>query len=176
MSAMRAVVYPEPEEECWLAVQTRYRFEKKVAQELSDKGMKVFLPLRTENRAWCDRSRVVQIPLFPGNTFVQAAPCLVLRVQVLQTPGVLGFASAGGAMAVVPAKQIEDLRRVLVRDVQLEMCPFVAFGKRVRVRTGSLEGLEGVVAPRDPGKLVISVAAIQRSVAIEIEDHQWELV
>ena len=37
-------------EKFWVAVQMRYRFEKKVAEQLSGKGMEVFLPACFEVR------------------------------------------------------------------------------------------------------------------------------
>jgi len=175
-SAARACVAPEPEPEVWFAVQTRYRFEKKVAEHLSSKGIEVFLPLRTENREWSDRQKQVKVPLFPGYAFVHSARSLAMRLQVLQTAGVMGFVNFAGTAAVVPQKQIEDLRLLLIQDVPFSLYPFLRAGQRVRIRGGCLHGLEGLLTQRDKGKLVISIESIQRSLAIEIQGYEVELI
>jgi transcription antitermination factor NusG len=167
---------PEPEAAVWFALQTRYRFEKKVAAQLSSKGMEVFLPLRTENREWNDRRKLVTVPLFPGYAFVRSARSLALRLLVLQTAGVMGFVSLAGTAAIVPHKQIEDLRLLLEQSVPFSLCPFLKAGQRVRIRGGCLQGLEGLRTDRDEGKLVISIESIQRSLAIELQGHEVEFI
>src|SRR5208282_4406051 len=98
----------------WFAVQTRYRFEKKVAAQLTQKGCKVYLPLRTEQHLWSDRQKAVTVALFPGYAFVQIDSSREARHRVLQTAGLIGFVSFGGTMIPVPAKQLNDLHLLLL--------------------------------------------------------------
>jgi len=49
-------------------------------------------------------------------------------------------------------------------------------GQRVRVRSGCLCGLEGLLLQNEKGKMVISIESIQRSLAIEITGYELELV
>ena len=162
--------------QAWFAVQTRYRFEKKVAEQLSGKGMDVFLPLRKETRDWNDRKKVVTVPLFPGYAFVQSDRSVLGRVLVLQTLGVMGFMSSAGTAAIVPQKQVEDLRRLLAEDVPFVLHPFVLEGQHVRVRGGGLDGVEGIVTQREKDRLVISIESIQRSLALEIPGYELEMI
>jgi transcription antitermination factor NusG len=173
-SAAKVALLREPEAEVWFALQTRYRFEKKVAAQLASKGMEVFLPLRTENRKWSDRQKLVTVPLFPGYAFVRAARSVALRLLVLQTAGVMGFVSFAGTAAIVPQKQIDDLRLLLAQAVPFSLYPFLRAGQRVRIRGGCLHGVEGLLTQRDKGKLVISIESIQRSLAIEIQGYEVE--
>jgi transcription antitermination factor NusG len=166
----------EPAPPQWFAVQTRYRFEKRVVAQLGLKCVEAYLPLRTEHHTWSDRERVVTIPLFPGYMFVQIAASRGVRQVVLQTAGLIGFVSFGGIVVSVPAKQIEDLRLLLQQKVLFSLHPFVRTGQRVRIRGGCLHGLEGVLVQLDKGKLVVSIEAIQRSLAIEIQGYELELV
>jgi transcription antitermination factor NusG len=175
-SAANAAMAPEPEAAVWFALQTRYRFEKKVAAQLSTKGMEVFLPLRKENREWNDRRKLVTLPLFPGYAFVRSARSIALRLLVLQTAGVMGFVSLAGTAAIVPHKQIEDLQLLLAQAVPFSLYPFLRSGQRVRIRGGCLQGLEGLLTQRDKGKLVISIEPIQRSLAIELRGHELEFI
>jgi len=167
---------PEPEAAVWFALQTRYRFEKKVAAQLASKGMEVFLPLRKENREWSDRQKLVTVPLFPGYAFVRSARTVALRLQVVQTTGVMGFVSFAGTAAIVPQKQIEDLRLLLAQAVPFSLYPFLRAGQRVRIRGGCLHGVEGLLTQRDKDKLVISIESIQRSLAIEIQGYEVDLI
>ena len=160
----------------WFAIQTRYRYEKKVAEQLDGKGVEVFLPLRKESRGWSDRHKLVTIPLFPGYAFVRFSASADLRLQVLRTAGFMGFVGIRGAATSVPQKQIEDLRILLTEEVPFSLYPFVEVGQRVRIRGGSLHGLEGVLLMNDRDKLVISITSIQRSLAIQIRGYELELV
>ena len=54
----------------WYAVTTRSRHEKVVAEQLWQKEIECFLPLRDVLPKWKDRRRKVQFPLFPGYLFV----------------------------------------------------------------------------------------------------------
>ncbi|MFZ0758446.1 MAG: UpxY family transcription antiterminator [Candidatus Sulfotelmatobacter sp.] len=160
----------------WFAVQTRYRFEKTVVAQLNQKSCEVYLPLRTEDHRWSDRQKRVTIPLFPGYAFVHIDQSRDARQTVLQTAGLIGFVSFGGILAVVPAKQIEDLRLLLQKKGLFSLHPFVHTGQRVRIRGGCLHGLEGVLVRHEKGKLVISIESIQRSLAIEVQGYELELV
>lgn len=175
-SPVRFATPAQPEVAEWFALQTRYRFEKKVAAQLSGKGLEVFLPLRKENREWSDRQKQVTVPLFPGYAFVRSARSFALRLLVLQTAGVMGFVSFAGTAAVVPRKQIEDLQLLLAQDVPFSLYPFLHSGQRVRIRGGCLHGVEGLLAQRDKDKLVISIESIQRSLAIEIRGYEVDLI
>lgn len=176
MSSAARLAIPEALPEAWFTVQTRYRFEKKVSAQLSSKGMEVFLPLRKENRAWSDRTKEVTIPLFPGYAFVRSDRSVVRRLQVLQTAGVMGFVSFAGTAAIVPLKQIEDLQLLLAKDVPFSLYPFVQVGRRVRISGGSLHGIEGLLTKREQGNLVISIESIRRSLAVEIQGYEVEMI
>jgi len=99
----------------WYAVQTRYRFEKKVAEQLRTKGVETFLPLREEIHRWSDRCKDVSLPLFPGYAFVRTDGKPDSRTRVLQTAGLISFVSRHGQAVSVPQKQIELLELLLAR-------------------------------------------------------------
>lgn len=160
----------------WFAIQTRYRFEKKVAAQLEQKGCEVYLPMLIERHRWSDRQKNVALPLFPGYEFVHIDRSREFRAQVLQTSGLIGFVSFGTLILPVPAKQIADLQLLLSGKTVFSSHPFACAGKRVRIRGGCLQGIEGVLLQQNGKKLVISIDAIQRSVAVEISGYDLELV
>lgn len=160
----------------WFAVQTRYRYEKKVVAQLNQKSCEVYLPLRTEHHGWSDRQKLVTIPLFPGYAFVHIDQSRESRQAVLQTAGLLGFVSFGGIVLPVPPMQIEHLQLLLQQKVPFSLHPFVHAGQRVRIRGGCLHGLEGILLQHDEGKIVISIESIQRSLAVEVRGYELDLV
>ncbi len=158
----------------WLAIETRVRFEKKVVAQLAGKGFQVFLPLLTEHHQWTDRQKTISIPLFPGYAFVYLDQSKDSSHAVLRTAGLIRFVSFGGIVAAIPQKQIEDLRLLMQQKEPFSTHPFVQTGQRVRIRSGCLQGLEGILLKREKEKLVISIQSIQRSLAIEIYGYELE--
>ncbi len=55
--------------------------------------------------------------------------------------------------------------------------PFLKIGQRVRICSGALKGVEGILIARNGDRtLVVSVDVIQRSLAVRIEGYQVEPV
>lgn len=160
----------------WFAVETRHRFEKKVVAQLDHQGLSVFLPLLTEHHTWSDRQKVITVPLFPGYVFVHIGQSPESWQTVLRTAGLIRFVSFGGILVAVPSKQIEDLQLLLESKGIFSLHPFVHTGQRVRIRGGCLHGLEGTLVQHEKQKLVISIESIQRSLAIEVQGYELELV
>jgi transcription termination/antitermination protein NusG len=161
----------------WYAIRTRSRHEKVAARELEAQGIAVFLPLATSVRQWSDRRTKVELPLFPGYAFVRVDYLSGDRVRVLQATGVVSFVGPRPGEVSIPEEQIESIRTILLRKVPIEDHPFLTVGQRIRVRNGSLSGVQGIlVAVKGSRTLVISVEPIQRSVSIRLEDYEVETV
>jgi transcription antitermination factor NusG len=161
---------------CWYALETRHRCEKKVVEQLARVAIETFLPQRREIHRWSDRKKAVTIPLFPGYAFVKLDRSRATRLRVLQTPGVIGFVSSQGKAAPVPGEQVEHLRKLLRENVPCSIHAFLRAGQRVRVRGGCLDGVEGVYVDADSKKLVVSIDCLKRSVAVQVEGYELELV
>jgi transcription antitermination factor NusG len=161
----------------WYAVQTRARHEKMVAARLQEKGVTAFLPLVTQIHRWSDRRKKVELPLFSCYLFVQLLPTNEDRVRVRQLSGVCGIVGVRGEGTPVPEEQIEAVRTIISDQLPWSFHPFLKIGQRVRVRGGSLDGVEGVLVSRNGDRtLIISVDAIQRSLAVRIEGYDVEAV
>ena len=94
----------------------------------------------------------------------------------MQNEGVIGLISFGGTPIPVPDRQIADLQRLLSQDVPFSLHPFLQVGKRVRIRGGCLDGLEGILEETRHKSLVISIDSIHRAIAIRIEGYELQLV
>jgi transcription antitermination factor NusG len=177
MMATPALLAPQSAEPAqWYAILTRYRFEKKVIAHLANKRVNTFLPLLEEIHRWSDRRKALQIPLFPGYAFVFLDLSSPSRLEVLRTEGVLRFVAFGAETNPVPARQIDDLKKLLSHKAPCSLHAFLTVGQRVRIRGGCLDGLEGILEQNEEKSLVISIESIRRSVAIKIEGYELELV
>jgi len=161
-----------PESPCWFAIHTRSRHEKQVERLLTEKQMENFLPLRHEVHRWKDRYKEVELPLFSGYVFVRIAPEPAARLRVLRTVGVVRIVGFGQNDAAIPAEQIEGLRRLLASDAPVHRHRYLRPGQRVKVISGTLAGVEGtLVRLRKADRLVINIAPIRQSVAVELSGY-----
>lgn len=158
----------------WYAAYTSANHEKRVAELLGLREVEYFLPMYSEVRRWKDRRVRLQLPLFSGYVFVRLA--LRARLQVLQVPGVVKLVSFNGVPAPLPEQEIEVLKKGLASGVGAEPHPFLTVGRRVRVKSGPLEGMTGILTRRKSrARFVISVNLIMRSVAVELDALELEL-
>jgi len=97
-------------------------------------------------------------------------------MELLRTQGVIGLINVRGVAAPIPAKQIDDLQKLLAQKVPCALHAFLKVGQQVRIRGGCLDGLEGILEQCGEKNLVISIESIQHAVAITIEGYQLEIV
>lgn len=168
---------PEWDRERWFAIHTYARHEKRVASELLQKGFEVYLPLIARRHQWSDRQKLVELPLFPCYAFARMKASGETRVKILQTGGVISLVGASGLGEPIPDCEIENVRILLTNKVQLDPYHFLKVGQRVRVRGGSLDGLEGILIRRNGNRrLVISVERLERSMSISVEGLEVERI
>ena len=152
----------------WYAVHTRSRHEKQVGLFLSEKGVETFLPLVHTLSRRRDRKKYVDIPLFPGYLFVFAEKERLYDVKY--TRGVTRIIGTGlGVPTPIPNRQIQDIKSVMETEVQLDPFPYLKKGRMVRVKSGPLKGLEGILVERKGHyKLVIQIDLLQKGAAAEV--------
>jgi transcription termination/antitermination protein NusG len=168
---------PAIETENWYALHTRPRHEKLVVQRLAERGVETFLPILNEVHRWSDRKKTVQLPLFSCYVFAKFVANRQERLRVLRVGGVLALVGSRGEGSPIPAEQIEAVHSVVDSALPWAAHPFLRLGERVRIRSGALDGLEGIlVSCNGSQSLVISIDAIQRSLAVRVEGYQIEAV
>lgn len=114
--------------------------------------------------------------MFTCYVFVRTVPIIEERLKILRTPGVLGFVGGDRQGAPIPEAQIQNLQTVVRENIPCSPHPFLRLGRRVRIRGGSLEGLEGILMGQSAEKyLIVSVELLQRSVSIRVEGYDVEL-
>lgn len=166
-----------PEESHWYAIHTRPRHEKRVVGQLHEKNVFTFLPLLHEIHQWSDRRTRVEVPMFSCYAFVHLVQTAEERLKVLRTPGVLGFVGNEKQGIPIPDEQIESLQTAIKEKIPCAVHPFIRMGQRVRVRGGSLDGIEGILVCQGGDQtLVVSVELLRRSISIRVKGYDIELV
>lgn len=128
----------------WYAVYTRPRWEKKVHNLLTQKGIESYCPLNKVHRKWSDRVKLVEEPLFKSYVFVRMDE--EGRTPVRMTDGVVNFVYWDGKPAVIRDKEIQAIRQFLndhqnVELVKVELKP----NENVVITGGPLMDQEGKV-------------------------------
>src|SRR5207244_11192619 len=164
-----AVPVTEVDHSHWYAVQTRARHEKVVSERLHEQGVTTFLPMISEVHRWSDRRKTVELPLFSCYVFVRMVPRNEERVRVHRVNGVFGIIGVRGEGTPIPDEQIQAVRTLIGEQLPWSFHPFLKIGQRVRIRRGSMEGVEGVLLAGDVNRtLDAPFDAILRSLAVDL--------
>ena len=162
-----------PSDRRWWALHTKPRQEKALARQLLAQDAPFFLPLIPRVHSIGGRRVKSMLPLFGGYLFLFGTD--EERFQSLATNRVA---------QILPVLQAEEIRRDLqnIRDLIEAGVPLTPEsrlqpGRRVRVKSGSLMGLEGVVlSRRGEDRLLIAVHFLEQGVSIQISDFQVEAI
>lgn len=153
----------------WFAITVRPQHEFSVSEALRQKNIESFVPTHTARHRWTDRVKVVNVPLF--SRYVLSHFRWEDHVAVLRTPGVNSIVSFGAKPAPIPDAEIDSVKRLISSRLPVEPWPFLQVGQHVRVESGPLGGVEGIVVRRrDACRVVVSISLLQRSVAATV-DH-----
>lgn len=95
-------------EKNWLAIYTKPRSEKTVAERLEKAGIEVYLPMLETMRQWSDRKKKIKVPLIPSYVFVKVTE--LERLKALKVPGVMNFIFWLGKPAVIREQEIMQIR------------------------------------------------------------------
>jgi transcription elongation factor/antiterminator RfaH len=155
----------------WYAVQCWLRKESLIAAQLEGQGIECFLPKYKSLREWSDRKKEVERPLFPGYLFCRFD--YTQRRPVVVTPGVLQIVGCGRTPTPIEDREIQAIQIAVASGVSGQPWPYLEVGEKVRIHTGTLSGLEGILVNfKGNHRVVLSVTLLQRSVALEV-DLSW---
>lgn len=150
----------------WHVIHSRPRCEKKAESWFHREGIECFLPLRESLRIYPSKKVVFHIPVFPGYLFAKFSPMRKRAVYASeQVANVLDVFDQDSLL-----REMENIRILLRESDKIEEHPFIAVGRRVRVASGKLKGLEGYVEKfRDKFRVVVSVEMFRQSVCMEVD-------
>lgn len=155
----------------WYGLRTKPNHERIAATVLGSKRFDAYLPECKVERRWSDRTVRSLRPLFPGYVFCRFDEQWPL--PVLTTPGVLSILGCGTKPVPIDEQEIEAVRILSKSGLAAQHSPFLREGQRVRMASGPLKGVEGILLKKkDDLRVVLSVTILQRSVSVTIE-RDW---
>ena len=155
----------------WFAVYVKYRHEKIAALALRCKGYESFLPTYVKVHRV---SKKFELPLFPGYVFCRLEASNTL--PVLTIPSVLSIIGTGRHPEPISELDMEGIKRVVASGLTPCPWPYVSKGQELRVTSGPLRGIQGVVVDASNERwLVLSIHLLHRSVAVKVERESISL-
>ena len=124
----------------WYLLQTKFKQEKKAAQELRQQNISVFLPLHRFEKIIRGNKVIKEEPLFSRYLFARLDVENTNWTSVRSTRGISNFVAFGNGPAIVDQAIVKELKKI---DLMPEESYFKA-GEKIRVASGSLEGLSAI--------------------------------
>jgi transcription antitermination factor NusG len=150
---------------------TKPRQEKSVARDLLARGVPFYLPLVGKDNRIRGRRVRSQIPLFAGYVFLFGDEDD--RVSALQTNRISQMLPVADQHRL--RSDLQQIERLIEANAPLTVERRLQPGKRVRIKSGPMLGLEGTVTVRRSRfRLLVEVHFLQSGVSIEIDDFMLE--
>ncbi|WP_428231347.1 UpxY family transcription antiterminator [Flavobacterium sp.] len=128
----------------WYVVYTKPKWEKKVAEKLSEIGIECYCPLITQIKQWTDRKKKVEVPLFNSYVFVQLEDGN--RNSVFQISGVVRYLFWLGKPAIVKDVEIDIIKNSLkapnISDISVTS---IQVGDRIKLESGAFSNQDAIV-------------------------------
>ena len=158
----------------WIAVRSKPRSEKIASNELTKKGIEIFLPIIKKRRQWSDRKKWVEFPLFSGYLFARIE--LKDSIYVLNTHGVNTIVKFGDKVVTIDDDVVNSIKLALKGGYDLLPMKYFTVGDQVKVIGGPMEGAIGIVETKHKknNRLVIKIDALQQAIAVHIETRLLE--
>ena len=151
----------------WFALRVRPKHERTAAIHLCRLGFDEYVPLTKVRRRWSDRIKELDAPLFPGYIFCRFT--YSDRLRVLNSPGVESV--VGG----LDDSEIDAMRILVATGKPLAHLPFLRIGQSVLIERGPFAGIRGIVLREENSwRVVVSVEALDRSIAVELDREVLE--
>lgn len=158
----------------WVAFYTLSRREKDLMRKLEAAAVPFYAPLiRRRLRSAGGRARESQVPLFGGYVFS--------RVDDDQRRAALATNTIARWLPIVDdaglVKDLRAIKRLIDADQPLAPEARIEPGQQVRVCSGPLRGIEGMVVRRQGGqRLVVAVQFLNQGASVELEDVDLEVI
>lgn len=158
----------------WVAFYTLSRREKDLMRKLEAAEVSFYAPLiRRRLRSAGGRARESYVPLFAGYVFSRVDDDQ--RRSALATNTIARWLPIGDEAALVAdlraIKQLIDADQPLAPEARIEP------GQQVRVCSGPLRGIEGIVVRRQgTQRLVVAVEFLNQGASVELEDVDLETI
>lgn len=158
----------------WFALQTRPRWEKKVAALLDERGIEHYCPLNKVVRQWSDRKKVVLEPVFKSYVFVKISDDK--KWEVKKVDGVLNYVYWLGKPAHIREDEINTIKKFLneFNDVAVEK-KNLHLNARVRIKQGVLMNYEGMIVEISGNRIIVKIDSMDLQLSAHFDRKNLEL-
>ena len=159
----------------WFALYVQPRKEKVVEKELLRSNYEVYLPLKKCFRQWKDRKKMVEIPLIPSYVFTRIKECDIWNIVKMN--GCVKFVWFNGKPCPIPDNQIDSMKLLLEKDVEIELENNIipSKGDKVKIIEGPFAGLVGIIKTGNKNKFAVRVDSLGVDLSIVIEESHIKL-
>ncbi|MDD2303304.1 MAG: UpxY family transcription antiterminator [Prolixibacteraceae bacterium] len=161
----------------WYAVYVRANAERKLFDNLKEKNIECYLPMRKVLKYWSDRKKWVEEPLFKCYIFVKVS--YKEFFTVLNTPGAVCYISFGGRAQSIPENQITNIKTFLAqKEHEITVShERIQRGVLVEVLHGSFKGIKGeVINILGQSRLLVRIDSMNCSLYANIERDEVMLL
>ncbi|KQB44181.1 Transcriptional activator RfaH [Flavobacterium daejeonense] len=143
----------------WYVVYTKPKWEKKVAEQLVQRGIECYCPLVTQIRQWSDRKKKVEVPLFNSYVFVRLEE--KDRNLVFQSSGVVRYLFWLGQPAIVREEEIATIKNWLsMPDAYEVSVAALQVGDKIVLDSGPFQSQEAVVQEVNKNSYVLFLESL----------------
>ncbi len=154
-----------PCESHWHVLYVKPRCEKKAAGYCEVHGIEFDLPVREETKIYQRRKVTVFKPVFPGYVFLRFCP--EQKLTVLKSNLVVRILPVDNQKQFF--NELMQIRLALEIDPSLDASAAFQAGRRVQIKSGPFQGVEGVVqVVKGKTKVVLNIDIIGRAIAVEV--------
>ncbi len=156
------------EEVKWRVLYTKSRQEKKVANLLTERGIKNYLPAIKTLKQWSDRKKKVEEVLFKSYVFVNLDEREYY--EALKVPGVVRYVSFEGKAATISERQIETIKDTISNELEFDISTdYFKKGDLLTIKKGPLKGTSGeVVSWSGKKRLLVRINEIGYSLIVHL--------
>jgi len=157
----------------WYLLYTKFKQEKKAAKELAQQNISVFLPFFKHERMIRGNRVIREEPLFSRYLFVWLDTENTNWTSVRSTRGVSNFVEFGDGPARVKNTIINYLKQIDLLPKE----PYIKYGEKVRIASGSLEGLTAIYEATDGvSRSYILLEFMQQNQHLSIDNQHIEKI
>jgi transcription antitermination factor NusG len=149
---------------CWYVLYTSPRAEKQVRERITLQNVECFLPLHRTPRAWSDRVKMVDVPLFHSYIFVRCHESQLY--SLLSVYGVSRIVYYNGKPAIIRQKEIDAIKDFLQQSANHELL----VGDEVEILAGAMKNVSGKVRKIKKTYLVLYLEQLGATVSVNLQN------
>lgn len=153
----------QQESKHWYALQTKPRQEFKAQLQLRDLEIENYLPIIVKKKKWSDRVKEIMELVIRGYIFIKSDERE--RLKALEQISISKCLFDQGRPAIIPAWQIENLKRMLQVKSEFFVYEGLVAGTKVEIVQGPFTGVIGVIQSTSEKKMfAVSIELLNRTV------------